>query len=153
MLKRFDPEEEEADRLLVRAESGSRKHVEYPCYSEKWLDLKRRRHEDCYETPPEVECDSFPEIHEMAIADLLHFGEVANLTAKQQYAWTLHCCGFSVRDITACIQREEGSKISWQAIAYRIGDARTKIERAVRADPYYGWYVVYLETVLRRPLY
>lgn len=153
MLKRYDPLEEMADRMLLQAESGSRKHVEYPCYSEEYLVTKITSHEDRWADPPEVESESLSEIHSLAISELVRYGEEVASTPKQALVWWLHCHQFTLSEIAEAIKGEGGQTVSRAAVHQMIAKVRERVEGRAGADRYHGWYIVYLETVTGRRLY
>lgn len=153
LTKPYDPLEEEADRLITAAQSHSRKYVEYPCYSEEYLDKKMSRHEDTYEEPPEVECGSSGLLDEMAIDDLVQYAKTPNISPLEQLAWSLHCYGYTLREIADAIQSKGARKYTAAGILVMIRRVREQIEARVTRDPYAEWFIVYLETILQRHLY
>lgn len=153
----------QADHLLLKAKAEERQEAEqagiepdppeYPFYTESYLDEKRRRHEDRYADPPELESVIDGEIDEFAEADLWYWGDRANLTERQHFAWTRILMDKCVAEVRREWLKLHGEDLSFNAVKEWLAGARRKVIREVARDRYAGWYVVYLEEVTRRHMF
>lgn len=137
--------EGKSDELLAAART---KGAEYPYYSEDQLHRKHCRREARYAVVPERKDMALRELDGMAVADLLHFGERAGLEGREKQVWELAVYLLPLREIA----RQAGIA-SADTVRLSLDSARIKVAEVVDGDPFYGWFIVYLEDVLRRHLF
>lgn len=135
--------EAQSDELL----KALPRDAEYPCYTEHELWRKRVRHEVRYTSIPERVALVNGELHEMCDADLEHFADEAGLSSEERDIWQEAVWGGTIRKIA----NDLGLK---RTTAYRrLLRVRVKVSAVAARHPYYGWYIAYLEDVLRRHLF
>ena len=133
----------DSDRLLRTLP----RDAEYPCYTEHELWRKRVRHEARYPSIPDRVAVVNGELHEMCDRDLEHFAELAGLSEDERRIWQDALWGDSLRKIA------DSHDLRATTAFRRLKAVRVKVAVVAARHPFYGWYLAYLEDVLRRHLY